>query len=71
MAAFLAGSALAATPAVYPSPQQSNYYPDGCFLREAFRDHTFRQGGRQQAAGWGSGKSGAYKLVISPQEKWA
>lgn len=53
------------------SPAVQALLPDGCFLRKAFRGDSLRQDGGQQAAERRSGKSGAYKLVVSPQGKVA
>ena len=70
VAAFLAGSALAATPAVYPSPQQSKFTTQTVAFsgKPSVTIRSAKAGGSKLLEGVPE-KSGAYKLVISPQGK--
>lgn len=70
VAAFLAGSALAATPAVYPSPQQSKFTTQTVAFsgKPSVTIRSAKAGGSKLLDGVPE-KSGAYKLVISPQGK--
>ena len=70
VAAFLGGSALAATPAVYPSPQQSKFTSQTVAFsgKPSVTIRSAKTGGSKLLDGVPE-KSGAYKLVISPQGK--
>ena len=70
VAAFLAGSALAAPPAVYPSPQQSKFTSQTVAFsgKPSVTIRSAKAGGSKLLDGVPE-KSGAYKLVISPQGK--